>query len=1801
MTMYTYEFAAFTEEELLNAGSGNGSNLGYGDSFDMPATASATFVVTDNDSYLSGDSRRNENSNDRSYQTATITIDGEEAGNGGQIYGEKYFWVWGADSGQWFLMIEIEQEGTNDDYFTFYNAYGVPEDGETLIVSCGGNISCWQPNMNNLEGPPMAAPPVAVLDAITITEGESIGDADDDAQLNILSNDFDPDGEITLTEVNGAAPGEVITVTTEGGVTVDVTVDAAGNLSFDSGSAFDSLRLEESDTFALTYSIVDDDGNTATSTVTVTIEGEESPPDAIDDFITVSATESTGDTDGNVLDNDFDPEGDTLTVVEVNGDREAVAQTVAGSNGGTVSINTDGTFDFDANGEFESLRRGETAETTFEYSISDGRADEGVPKQNIVFVVDVSGSTSPAEFAGTEVGDQNGDGISNSVLDAEIAAYKALSAEIASLGLNEDKVDIGLVIFSGNNGSDQTGASEIVGTFKAGSSDLEDALNGLTDGGFTNFEAPMQQTVNWLDGVGATTADNNVVYFLSDGMQNRGGEWEDEVAQLENSFDASIVAIGVGDNAVLSELNTVDNTGGAEIVNNTDDLTAALIEGFQYDFTADDTATLTVTVVGENHGPEALNEAVTILEDGSVGPDASDSAQLNILDNDSDFDGDNVTILTVGGVAAGEEITVVTANNVTVTVTVDASGEINFDTNGAFDALSENQSDSFTLAYTVSDGFGGTADAVATVNIEGVDNPNLPPDAIDDFLSVLETETADTTPDGNVLDNDVDPEGDELTVVEVNGSADNVGTSIDGSIGGSVVINEDGTYEFNADGDFDYLAAGETAETTFEYSITDGVGSDSTPKQNIVFVIDVSGSTSPAAFAGTPVGDQNGDGVSNSVLDAEIASFKALSAEIASKGLDPSKVDIGLVIFSGSNSSDQTGASQIVGTFKAGSTDLDQALGGLTDGGFTNFEAPLQETINWFESVNATTDDNNIVYFLSDGKQNVGGAFDDEAAQIAATYDASLVAVGVGGNAVLDQLNLIDNTNGAQIVNSTDELTAALIEGAQIDNSVDDTATLTVTVTGINDLADGDETAEVDEGSGATTLAVNALTNTVDPDVGSNPSVTPIVEQAGSNGGEFTIEADGTITFDTNGDFDTLAEGDTATTSVTYTVTDGQGGEVQSTVTVTVNGVNDLADGGETAEVDEGSGETVLAVNALTNTVDPDVGSNPVVTPIVDATGSDGGTFSITSDGVITFNTDGDFDTLAEGDTATTSVTYTVTDGQGGEVQSTVTVTVNGVNDLDDGDETANVLEDSGVTALAVNALENVDDPDSDPVNIKIATLAGIALVSGMATAAGDTGGEFTFDEDGNVSFNTLGQFDDLTPGETMMTSITYEVTDGDGGTVPSTYTVTVTGVNDAPVAVDNLYEINEGDALTNANIILDENAGSDAGGVDNDPNGHDLTINSALGKDADGNLTVNIVSSSFVSVYTEGGVEVEVKLDQNGNLEVNSGSDIVAGPDGAPDEIKLVYDVVDQPLPGEGSAEVSTDTAEVTIKIADSAQPGGPEINVVFLVDAGVEATSNYASGNSLFSQSLAAMEQVVGGIQNTLAQYSATFDVDVGVFSFESQDVGDLPGDVQELESATALTDGSGTTFNLSTDFGSVMAAHETATGNTFGDNGSDFFDQGRSYYEKAFEAANGFFGANDDAAVDDTINLVYVLSTSEGADHGNGLEAPFQPIQFFDQDFLNANGVPGVTGNAALTDQLIETNFIHEATVDTLFFGANSAQGTAVHALEGAVLGLNPMEDVLGDGFIKTNASDFVTSVENGLTDELEIGRASCRERV
>ncbi|MGY8872806.1 MAG: SdrD B-like domain-containing protein, partial [Pseudomonadales bacterium] len=112
---------------------------------------------------------------------------------------------------------------------------------------------------------------------------------------------------------------------------------------------------------------------------------------------------------------------------------------------------------------------------------------------------------------------------------------------------------------------------------------------------------------------------------------------------------------------------------------------------------------------------------------------------------------------------------------------------------------------------------------------------------------------------------------------------------------------------------------------------------------------------------------------------------------------------------------------------------------------------------------------------------------------------------------------------------------------------------------------DGDECVTVSESDGRQTLATNALANATDAD-GDSVFVKSLEGEdltnggddwdvaVGDNGGLLYIYADGTVEFDTNSEFDALNTGETAATSFTYVVSDGNGGENQSTYKVVVNG-----------------------------------------------------------------------------------------------------------------------------------------------------------------------------------------------------------------------------------------------------------------------------------------------------------------------------------------------------------------------------------------------------------------------------------------------------------------------------------------------------------------------------------------------------------------------------------------------------------------------------------------------------------------------
>src|SRR4029078_5635070 len=57
--------------------------------------------------------------------------------------------------------------------------------------------------------------------------------------------------------------------------------------------------------------------------------------------------------------------------------------------------------------------------------------------------------------------------------------------------------------------------------------------------------------------------------------------------------------------------------------------------------------------------------------------------------------------------------------------------------------------------------------------------------------------------------------------------------------------------------------------------------------------------------------------------------------------------------------------------------------------------------------------------------------------------------------------------------------------------------------------------------------------------------------------GSVTNNHDGTFGYDPNGAFESLAAGETATDTFTYTLEDGHGGPSTETVTVTIHGAND--------------------------------------------------------------------------------------------------------------------------------------------------------------------------------------------------------------------------------------------------------------------------------------------------------------------------------------------------------------------------------------------------------------------------------------------------------------------------------------------------------------------------------------------------------------------------------------------------------------------------------------------------------------------
>ena len=113
------------------------------------------------------------------------------------------------------------------------------------------------------------------------------------------------------------------------------------------------------------------------------------------------------------------------------------------------------------------------------------------------------------------------------------------------------------------------------------------------------------------------------------------------------------------------------------------------------------------------------------------------------------------------------------------------------------------------------------------------------------------------------------------------------------------------------------------------------------------------------------------------------------------------------------------------------------------------------------------------------------------------------------------------------------------------------------------------------------------LGNDSDPD-GDALSTVP-ASGAGSNGGTFSIDGNGNVTFNPGADFQDLGPGETDTSTFTYTLQDADGATDTATITVTVTGVNDPPEA--TPSTSSGDEDTNIPVSLSGTDIDGTIAS----------------------------------------------------------------------------------------------------------------------------------------------------------------------------------------------------------------------------------------------------------------------------------------------------------------------------------------------------------------------------------------------------------------------------------------------------------------------------------------------------------------------------------------------------------------------------------------------------------------------------------
>jgi trimeric autotransporter adhesin len=377
----------------------------------------------------------------------------------------------------------------------------------------------------------------------------------------------------------------------------------------------------------------------------------------------------------------------------------------------------------------------------------------------------------------------------------------------------------------------------------------------------------------------------------------------------------------------------------------------------------------------------------------------------------------------------------------------------------------------------------------------------------------------------------------------------------------------------------------------------------------------------------------------------------------------------------------------------------------------------------------------------------------------------SLASGPASGTAVVNADGTFTYTPGASLQSLPAGASAADSFTVLVDDGRGGTATATVTVTinGVNDTPTTSDVSVSGDEDGAIGGAV------VSSDIDGDTLIHSL--DSGPSQGSVIVIGDGTFVYTPGAALQSLPAGASATDTFTVLVDDGKGGTVTSTVTVTITGVNDApttADISVTGDEDSNIGGAVVS---------SDIDADPLFHSL--DSGPSQGSVVVNGDGTFVYTPGAILQSLPAGASTTDSFTVLVDDGKGGTAVSTVTVTINGVNDAP---TTADIAV-SGDEDNKIGGTVTSSDIDGDPLFHSL--------------GSGPTLGSVVVNSDGTFVYTPDASLQSLPAGASVTDGFTVLVDDGKGGSATATVTVTIDGMNDAPIVAGESFIVSNGTLFT--------------------------------------------------------------------------------------------------------------------------------------------------------------------------------------------------------------------------------------------------------------------------------------------------------------------------------------------------------------------------------------------------------------------